>query len=255
VTGAIAAVAALRGRRGLAGLALTSWAAGTAEFAVRRIAPGPRTAGEVVRMLWTSVVIPPIATAHWIRGWLTLRARLREQGPRPLPAAVLLDRDGTIVRNVPYNGDPELVQPVAGARTAIDRLRNRGLATAVVSNQSGVGRGLLSEEQVAAVNRRIEEVLGPLGPWVICTHSPAEGCGCRKPAPGLILEATRRLGVPPSRCVVIGDTAADVEAAEAVGARGILVPNEATRGDEVRAAREVARDLEQAVDLIVGGTP
>jgi histidinol-phosphate phosphatase family protein len=126
------------------------------------------------------------------------------------PAAVLFDRDGTLVVDVPYNGDPRRVQPVPGAASALARLRAAGVPTAVVSNQSGVARGLLTEAQVRAVNQRVEELLGPLGPWAWCPHGPADGCGCRKPAPGLILRAAERLGVDPARCVVIGDIGADV---------------------------------------------
>jgi histidinol-phosphate phosphatase family protein len=122
----------------------------------------------------------------------------------------------------------------------------------VVSNQSGVGRGILSREQVDAVNGRVEALLGPMGAWLVCPHAPEEGCGCRKPQPGLVLEAAARLGVPPERCVLVGDIGADVEAARAAGARGILVPTPVTRPEEVAAAREVAPDLEAAVARVLG---
>jgi len=141
---------------------------------------------------------------------------------------------------------------VAGARSALDRLRAAGLPLGVVSNQSGVARGLIASEDVARVNRRVEELLGPLGPWAVCPHGPDEGCDCRKPAPGLVLEAASRLGVPPARCALIGDIGADVDAARAAGARGVLVPTPRTRADEVAAAPEVAPDLEAAVDLLIG---
>src|SRR4051812_48113766 len=121
------------------------------------------------------------------------------------PEAVLLDRDGTLVIDVPYNGDPDKVEPMPGAKEALERLRGAGVATAVVSNQSGIGRGLVTRDQVQAVNRRVEELLGPLGPWVLCPHRPDEGCECRKPAPGLIIQAARSLGVEPERCAVVGD--------------------------------------------------
>jgi histidinol-phosphate phosphatase family protein len=169
------------------------------------------------------------------------------------PRAVLLDRDGTLVRDVPYNGDPSRVVPVPGAREALDRLRGAGIALAVVSNQSGVGRGLLSEEQVSAVNARVEELLGPIGPWLFCPHGDDDGCACRKPEPGLVVEAASALGVSPLECALIGDTGADVGAALAAGARPVLVPNEATLEGEIAWAPEVAPDLEAAVDLLLGG--
>ena len=165
--------------------------------------------------------------------------------------AVLLDRDGTLVVDVPYNGDPDRVVPMPGAREALERLRAAGLPLAVVSNQSGVARGLLTQGEVAAVNRRVEELLGPLGPMLVCPHGPDEGCACRKPRPGLVLRAAERLGIAPERCAVVGDIGADVEAARAAGARGVLVPTPVTRGEEVARAPEVAPDLGAAVDLLL----
>jgi histidinol-phosphate phosphatase family protein len=169
----------------------------------------------------------------------------------PAAAAVLFDRDGTLVVDVPYNGDPAKVLPVPGALAALERLRAAGIPTAVVSNQAAVARGWITAAQVEAVNRRVEELLGPLGPWAWCPHGPADGCDCRKPAPGLILRAAERLGVDPARCVVIGDIGADVEAARAAGARSILVPTPRTRAAEVAAADEVAPDLRAAVDRVL----
>ena len=123
----------------------------------------------------------------------------------------------------------------------------------MISNQSGVARGRLTMEQVEAVNRRIEELLGPVGPWLVCPHAPDERCGCRKPSPGLVLEAARRLGVPPSQCVVVGDVGSDVEAARLAGARAILVPTSKTMSREVAGTAEVAHDLASVVDRVVGG--
>ena len=125
----------------------------------------------------------------------------------------------------------------------------------MVSNQSGIARGLLAREDVARVNRRVEELLGPLGPWAVCPHGPDDGCACRKPAPGLVLRAAAELGVEPERCAVVGDIGADVEAARAVGARGVLVPTSQTLPEEVDRAPEVAPDLRAAVDLLIGGRP
>ncbi len=168
------------------------------------------------------------------------------------PAAVLLDRDGTLVEDVPYNGDPARVRPVPGAAEALARLRAAGVPLALVSNQSGIARGLLTIDQVEAVNRRLEELVGPLGPWLVCPHGPDEGCDCRKPAPGLVLAAAAALGVDPVDCALIGDIGPDVEAARAAGARAILVPTPATLPHEVAEAPEVAETLEEAVDLLIG---
>src|SRR3954465_6471865 len=96
------------------------------------------------------------------------------------PRAVLFDRDGTLVHDVPYNGDPALVKPVDGARAAVAAVRAAGLATGVVTNQSGIARGLLTRDQVDAVNAEVDRRLGPFGSWQICPHSPDDGCSCRK---------------------------------------------------------------------------
>jgi D-glycero-D-manno-heptose 1,7-bisphosphate phosphatase len=169
------------------------------------------------------------------------------------PKAVLLDRDGTLIVDVPYNGDPDLVRPMPGARAALERLRAGGVRLAVVSNQSGVARGLITSRQVDAVNARVAMLLGPVGPFLICQHGPGDGCGCRKPAPGLVFQACRELDVEPSETALVGDIGSDVEAALAAGARGVLVPTPATRTAEVHAAPECAPTLGAAVDLLLGG--
>jgi D-glycero-D-manno-heptose 1,7-bisphosphate phosphatase len=118
-----------------------------------------------------------------------------------------------------------------------------------VTNQSGIGRGALSRDQVDRVNDRVEELLGPFDTWQLCPHAPADGCDCRKPAPGLVLAAAAALGVPAARCVVIGDIGTDLAAARAAGARAVLVPTPVTRPEEVRSAPAVATDLPSAVEL------
>ncbi|MFF0490296.1 D-glycero-alpha-D-manno-heptose-1,7-bisphosphate 7-phosphatase [Nocardia sp. NPDC004068] len=169
-----------------------------------------------------------------------------------MTAALLFDRDDTLIVDVPYLSDPALVQPVPGAVELLDRLRADGIPIGVVSNQSGVARGLLTVDQLAAVNARVEELLGPFDTWQICVHAPADDCACRKPRPGLILAAARALGVDPAHCVVIGDIGADVRAALAAGADAVLVPTARTRLEEIehaRAAARVAPDLVTAVAL------
>ena len=250
ITGAavLAVGAGLVGRRRLALSAAAGWLAGTAELAWRRV--GSRR--DLGRMVATSAVIPAAASFYWLLGWARLPLQLRRSGS-PQPDAVLFDRDGTLIVNVPYNGDPELVIPLDGAREALDRLRAAGIPLAVISNQSGVGRGLITPHQVEAVNRRVEEMLGPVETWAFCPHAPEDGCECRKPAPGLVVGAASTLGVDPAGCAVVGDIGSDVEAARAAGARAVLIPTRETRPEEIEAAPEVARDLNEAVDLLLGG--
>jgi histidinol-phosphate phosphatase family protein len=233
-----------RRTRPAAGVAAALWLALTGAFAWRRIEPGPRTRDEVARMIVTSVLIPPAACAHRLAGELRVR-----RAPARRPAAVLFDRDDTLIADVPYLADPTKVRPMPGAERMLRRLRAAGIQVGVVSNQSGVARGLITPERLAAVNARVEELLGPFGTWQVCVHGDADGCECRKPAPGLVRQAAEALGVDPRDCVVIGDTGADVAAAEAAGARGILVPTEGLRVGGVRPAPHFAADLTHAAKL------
>lgn len=155
------------------------------------------------------------------------------------PCAVVFDRDGTIVHDVPYNGDPEAVRIVEGVKEKLDALRAAGLPLAVVSNQSGIARGTITDEQVRAVNARVESLLGPFAAFLYCPHGPDDNCDCRKPKPKLILDAARAMGVEPSCCVVIGDKESDVKAAENAGARPIAIG----RAPEVLAAIDAVLDL------------
>lgn len=172
--------------------------------------------------------------------------------PSARPAAILFDRDGTLVVDVPYNGDPEAVRPTPTARAALDLVRAAGLPVGVVSNQSGIGRGLLLAREVARVNQRVEQLLGPFAVWEICPHAPEQGCSCRKPAPGMLRSAARRLGLRTEQLALIGDIGADVEAAGAAGSHSVLVPTPVTRPAEVAAAPLVAADLVAAVRLLLG---
>jgi len=233
------------------------WAVGTLELATRRIAPGPKTPKELATMLATSALMPFAATGQRLRGHARVAA-IRAADHRGAgvprgdrPAAVLLDRDDTLILDVPYNGDPAKVEPMPGAREALRTLRDARIPTAVISNQSGIGRGLLTEAQVRAVNAKADALLGPLDAWLFCPHAPEDGCDCRKPAPGLVRQAAARLGVPPERCVVIGDIGADVEAARAAGAQAVLVPTPRTRPEEVAAAPAVAPDLASAIRMVL----
>lgn len=167
------------------------------------------------------------------------------------PGAVLFDRDGTLIRDVPYNGDPALVEPMPGAAEALGRLRRADVAVAVVTNQSGVAKGLLSPDEMDQVNAKVEELLGPFDAWAICVHDDTDGCTCRKPAPGLVIRAAAVLDVSPRDCVVVGDIGRDMEAAKAAGARGILVPTPQTLEAEIRLAAEVADDLTDVVDRVL----
>ncbi|HZE15973.1 MAG TPA: HAD family hydrolase, partial [Mycobacterium sp.] len=275
-SGVLATVMALSGRRSGAKLAATAWVATTGRFAWRRLAPGPWNGTEIVKMAVTSAAIPVAAVLHRSRGvvrsrrllWDPARAPLGRTGPFPSPhrhigslqlppstqpaKAVLFDRDGTLVVDRPYNHDADATALMPGARQAISRLRDSGFLVGVVTNQSGIGRGLLTSSQVAAVNERVDALLGGLDVWRVCPHAPEDGCVCRKPQAGLIKEAASRLGVDAGDCVVVGDIGSDIAAAAKAGARSVLVPTSQTKTAEIAAAPTVCRTLLEAVDVIIG---
>lgn len=245
----LAVTAALTRRRSTALALGAAWTARTARLAAARILPGPADPVEWADMAFTSALVPPLAVWHRSAGELRHARSKRRSTVR----AIVFDRDGTLVQDVPYNGDPDLVVPRDGAAKAIELARSHGLSVAVVTNQSGVGRRLITEDDVSAVHRRIDELLGEVDVWEVCVHREDEGCACRKPRPGMVFSAARRLGVSPAECAVVGDIGADVEAAAAAGARGVLVPTPRTRAAELRAAPEVEDGPFQAVARILGG--
>lgn len=168
------------------------------------------------------------------------------------PAAVLFDCDGTLVADVPHNGDPAALVPLPTARLALATARRHGLRTGVVTNQPGIGSGALSWEDVRLINERIEDLLGRFDVWRVCPHTAAEHCPCRKPAPGMVRSAATALGIDTAHVAVVGDIGSDVAAALAAGARAVLVPTPVTRRAEIVFAPEVAPTLLAAVELLLG---
>jgi histidinol-phosphate phosphatase family protein len=140
--------------------------------------------------------------------------------------ALFLDRDGTLIEDVGYPRDPRRVRPLPGAAEALARLARRGFALVIVSNQSGVGRGLVGAAEAEAVHAEVVRRFATAGVAFdgayYCYHAPDEGCGCRKPAPGLLLRAAAELNLDPGRSFMVGDKPIDVAAGEAAGCRGIL---------------------------------
>jgi HAD superfamily hydrolase (TIGR01662 family) len=251
--GVVALAATLAGRRRVAALAGLTWLAGTTELTAARVLPGPRTAAEISRMAVTSAVIPVAATFHAARGAWRHRAAEPWRGA---PELVLFDRDGTLVEDVPYNGDPERVRPVPSAAPALARLRAAGVRVGMVTNQSAVGTGRITTDQLEAVQSRVCADLGPFDVVRVCPHAPGAGCECRKPRPGLVLSACAEAGASPSRTVVVGDIETDLLAARAAGAAALLVPNARTRGLEVTRAQDtgrVAADLGEAAERLLSG--
>lgn len=172
-------------------------------------------------------------------------------------AAIFLDRDGTLIQEVGYLGDPEGVVLLPGVPEALRRLRDAGYALVLVSNQAGVARGLFTEDDVRAVNARLAELLAEhdvaLDAWYWCTHHPEVGgpCDCRKPATGMLERAAREHGLDLARSWMVGDHPSDVECARRAGARGILVLTGHTGHGEAVDEAPVAKDAAAAADLIL----
>jgi len=158
--------------------------------------------------------------------------------------SAFLDRDGTLIEDVGYLGDPERVRLLPGVAEGLRALRAAGYALVVVSNQSGVARGAFGELDVIRVMARMERALGlRLDGLYWCPHHPegvvpryARDCACRKPAPGMLIRAAQDLGLDLGRSLVVGDAARDLEAGAALGLRGYRVSAASTGSDAYPAA-------------------
>ena len=159
-------------------------------------------------------------------------AILRHASPdRPAPierrGLVLLDRDGTLIRDIPFLHDPEKVELLPGVGEALAHLQAAGYTLAVVTNQQGIGLGYFTEQEFIAVNQRLFRDLAPFGVEIarvyFCPHSLADHCQCRKPGTAMIERALRDFQMPPERAFLIGDRDADLQAGNAAGIRTMLV--------------------------------
>lgn len=166
--------------------------------------------------------------------------------------AVLFDRDDTLVQleSRRPNG-PVRVKPMPGAVRALDRLRAEGIPMGVLCTHRGPAQGHVVPTEPDRVNARVEEILGPFDTWRRCPHGARDRCACHGPDPSLVLQAADDLGVAAHRVAVIGDIGSDVQAAQAAGAVGILVPSARTLQAEVRDAPLVAWSLREAVTLVL----
>jgi D-glycero-D-manno-heptose 1,7-bisphosphate phosphatase len=172
----------------------------------------------------------------------------------------VLDRDGTINVERDHLTDPADMELIPGSAAAIRRLRDDlGFGVVVVTNQAHVGRGFLPVARLVAIHERLSELLAAEGAGVdaimYCPHTPEDGCACRKPRPGLVLEAAERFGFDPAGTFVVGDHQADVAMGRSIGATTFLVLTGHGR-DEVAItgplADHVVPDLAAATDIIAG---
>jgi D-glycero-D-manno-heptose 1,7-bisphosphate phosphatase len=172
--------------------------------------------------------------------------------------AALVDRDGTINVETPgsYVLEPDAVRLLPGAARGLRRLRDAGLLVVIVSNQAPVARGWIDAAGLEAINRRLRDLLGSEGSSIdaiySCPHDTGDGCRCRKPQPGLLLDAARDLDLDLNASFLIGDKGSDIEAGRRVGAATVLVGTGQGRAAvaEGVAADHVVADLEAAGAMI-----
>lgn len=174
--------------------------------------------------------------------------------------AIFLDRDGVINVDGPgWVTRPEDLCLVPGAAEAIVRLQGAGWVPIVITNQSGIGRGVFTEGDLAAVHSRMVELLGARGAVLAgiyyCPHAPSAHCDCRKPAPGLVARAAREQGIDVAASWFVGDKPSDVECGHAAGCRAIAVLSGLeTVYDAARFSdppEYVCDDLSAAADVIL----
>jgi len=180
----------------------------------------------------------------------------------PARPAVFLDRDGTICEEMGYLNHISRLHIFPFATAAVRRLNDAGLPVVVVTNQSGVSRGIFPESLIAEVHSRIQQAMAAAGARIeafyYCTHTRADDCQCRKPLPGLLQQAAREHNLLLPDSFVVGDRYADVELAHAVGGRGLLVLTGYGRGEYEsrqhewkRQPDDIVEDLSAAADVII----
>ena len=170
--------------------------------------------------------------------------------------AVFIDRDGTIMHDADYCSDPKQVQIFEGASAALRQLKKVGYKIIVVTNQSGIGRGFFSEEHYRAVEAEVSRQVGNnlIDATYFCPDAPGQPSKCRKPAPGMVLEAAHDHDVDLGRSFLIGDKEIDAECAHNAGVRAIRVRTGFDKMTDGSCADWVAEDLPAAAEIIIKAT-
>ncbi len=140
--------------------------------------------------------------------------------------AVFFDRDDTLIRNIPYLGNPEHVTLLPGARKAVQRLHRAGYLIILITNQSAVGRGLITRDQMHAVNETVLQLIGDSRVTAVysCTEHPdLPSQGCRKPSPKMILQAAKEHTIDLSTSFMVGDKVIDIQAGHRAGCKAALL--------------------------------
>jgi len=171
-------------------------------------------------------------------------------------AAVFLDRDGTLMIDVDYCGDPNNVRVFPDAPAALRRLKDAGYKLIVITNQSGIGRCYFSEQQYRAVEAEVSSQVGDalLDGTYYCPHSPADKCKCRKPSAEMIVRAADDHHIDLARSFFVGDKQSDIDCGRNAGVRTVLVRTGYGSSMNVQEADFVAENLSEATDRILAET-
>lgn len=170
-----------------------------------------------------------------------------------LSPAVFVDRDGTIMEDCDYCSDPKNVSIFPSVPKALRRLKSRGFKLIIITNQSGIGRGLFTLEQYRTVESEVVRQLGGglVDGTYFCPDVPGQRCNCRKPAPGMVLQAAREHQINLSRSFLIGDKETDVECGHNAGVHVIRVET-GPQGDAAGSKADwIAKDLPAATQIIL----
>ncbi len=167
--------------------------------------------------------------------------------------AVFFDRDGTLMEEVNYCKDPNDVALIPGAAEALALLKGRGFKNIIVTNQSGIGRGWVTLEQYGQVQAALLEKLGPgaVDATYFCPDRPDQESTCRKPLPGMVLQAAREYGIDLGRSFLVGDTASDIWCGRNAGVHTVLVRTGHGAKQGNCGADHVAENAAAAVDYIL----
>jgi len=167
---------------------------------------------------------------------------------------VVLDRDGTIVIDREYLSDPAGLEFMPGAAESLRRLHELGFRLVIATNQSGVGRGLYTLDQLHRIHERLHDMVQSAGAALAgiyyCPHAPGDGCSCRKPAPGLLVQAASELGFDPSAAIVVGDKLSDVEFGRRAGATTILLSSHRLPKGAPVVPNHIVQNLMEAAQTI-----
>ena len=169
--------------------------------------------------------------------------------------AVFLDRDGTVIVDKGYLADPSQVVVPPGVVEALCELRKSGYMLIIISNQSGIGRGIFDENDMQRINERMQEIFHEHGvefdDIFFCPHAPEDNCECRKPSPELLLDAMKKYDIDPSSSVMIGDKLSDAEAGIAAGCGCNIFLNTGKQPPPSDPRIPIADSLLAALDIIL----